>query len=37
MHVIAVKRSLEGGVPHVDELHPVSELRGARRAAPTPS
>ena len=27
MHVIAVKRSLEGGVPHVDELHPVSELR----------
>jgi phosphoglycerate dehydrogenase-like enzyme len=27
MHVIAVKRSLEGGLPHVDELHPVSELR----------
>ena len=27
MHVLAVKRSLEGGVPHVDELHPVSELR----------
>jgi phosphoglycerate dehydrogenase-like enzyme len=27
MHVIAVKRSLEGGVPHVDELHPVSDLR----------
>jgi phosphoglycerate dehydrogenase-like enzyme len=27
MHVLAVKRSLEGVVPHVDELHPVSELR----------
>ena len=27
MHVLAVKRTLEGGVPHVDELHPVSELR----------
>jgi phosphoglycerate dehydrogenase-like enzyme len=27
MHVLAVKRSLEGGVPHVDELHPVSELQ----------
>jgi phosphoglycerate dehydrogenase-like enzyme len=27
MHVLAVKRNLEGGVPHVDELHPVSELR----------
>ena len=27
MHVLAVKRSLEGGVPHVDELHPVGELR----------
>ena len=27
MHVLAVKRSLAGGVPHVDELHPVSELR----------
>ena len=27
MHVIAVKRSLQGAVPHVDELHPVSELR----------
>ena len=27
MHVIAVKRSLEGAVPHVDELHPVGELR----------
>ena len=27
MHVIAVKRSVDGGVPHVDELHPVSELR----------
>jgi phosphoglycerate dehydrogenase-like enzyme len=27
MHVLAVKRSLGGVVPHVDELHPVSELR----------
>jgi phosphoglycerate dehydrogenase-like enzyme len=27
MYVLAVKRTLEGGVPHVDELHPVSELR----------
>jgi len=27
MHVLAVKRSLEADVPHVDELHPVSELR----------
>ena len=27
MHVLAVKRELSGGVPHVDELHPVSELR----------
>jgi phosphoglycerate dehydrogenase-like enzyme len=27
MHVLAVKRSLAGGVPHVDELHPVSDLR----------
>jgi phosphoglycerate dehydrogenase-like enzyme len=27
MHVIAVKRELSGGIPHVDELHPVSELR----------
>jgi phosphoglycerate dehydrogenase-like enzyme len=27
MHVLAVKRSLEGVVPHVDELHPVSDLR----------
>jgi phosphoglycerate dehydrogenase-like enzyme len=27
MHVLAVKRTLEGAVPHVDELHPVSELR----------
>jgi phosphoglycerate dehydrogenase-like enzyme len=26
MHVIAVKRELSGGVPHVDELHPVGEL-----------
>lgn len=27
MHVLAVKRSLESTVPHVDELHPVSDLR----------
>jgi phosphoglycerate dehydrogenase-like enzyme len=27
MRVLAVKRNLEGAVPHVDELHPVSELR----------
>ena len=27
MRVLAVKRSLDGSVPHVDELHPVSELR----------
>jgi phosphoglycerate dehydrogenase-like enzyme len=27
MHVIAVKRELSGGIPHVDEVHPVSELR----------
>lgn len=27
MHVIAVKRELSGAVPHVDELHPASELR----------
>ncbi len=27
MHVLAVKRSLEDAVPHVDELHPVSDLR----------
>jgi len=27
MRVIAVKRSLEDGIPHVDELHPVSALR----------
>ena len=27
MHVLAVKRELSGGIPHVDELHPVSELR----------
>jgi phosphoglycerate dehydrogenase-like enzyme len=27
MHVLAVKRSLGGAAPHVDELHPASELR----------
>ena len=27
MHVIAVKRELSGGIAHVDELHPVGELR----------
>jgi phosphoglycerate dehydrogenase-like enzyme len=27
MHVLAVKRSLDGAAPHVDELHPVSDLR----------
>ena len=27
MHVLAVKRTLDGAAPHVDELHPVSELR----------
>ena len=27
MHVLAVKRTLGGAAPHVDELHPVSELR----------
>lgn len=27
MHVLAVKRELSGAVPHVDELHPVTELR----------
>jgi phosphoglycerate dehydrogenase-like enzyme len=27
MHVLAVKRRLDGAAPHVDELHPASELR----------
>ena len=27
MHVLAVKRSPSGAVAHVDELHPVNELR----------
>ena len=27
MHVLAVKRTLDGAAPHVDELHPVGELR----------
>jgi phosphoglycerate dehydrogenase-like enzyme len=27
MHVLAVKRNLGGAAPHVDELHPASELR----------
>ena len=27
MHVLAVKRELSAGIPHVDELHPVSDLR----------